>query len=580
MKKWHGWTHSQKDTRALLSDAHRKRFAEGKRDNAAIKKRARRLLDVADPIRAELVDRALWKKSIAYTRRLRQRQAREMDRDLRRVGAAIRRSERDLKLQRSRVGRSFPDFEFDVVAASPAKQVRSKRDLIFEWIPRGFTSGGSRAFKKAGSPRINARLAKWRDGEFGDKVVYIEREDALEQVAGNVISNMGDAQSDRIDCADRLEELEGESRSNAGVYVHIILPLPADLSPRGRAGLLKELIGHYDRLNLPFSAALHKPDPSGSNRNYHAHILLSLRSMTRHDDRLEFALTKQTWLNTTAGLMLQRRIIASAFNRALAAERIATRWTHRSRVSDGLAPGGFTKRKGVRNVAPAASRSEQAVDASSQRLDLLGLAGRALDQVERLAAGFAAIATRMETIVAPYRAAQAGAIASSQPEREDQWVRSIDRAASPEVGKPDDAVASSQPAPASAQPAPPAPPSRGKVMAAMRRKLRETPEYAGLDEAQRISLDAEVNWIEKAVLARRIDVERRGNDFHAFVANSAVAQRIDALATGTLGERILTFIASYVAPLADRSALTEHVVDDGSLERLFRAAAERGGTGR
>lgn len=170
MKKWQGWTHSQKETRALLGDAHRKRFAEGKRDNAAIKARAQRLLDAGDTIRADLVERALWKKGIAYTRRLRQRQMREMDCDLRRVGAAIRRSERDLKRQRSRAGRSFPDFEFDVVAAGAAKQVRTKRDLIFEWIPRGFTSGTNRAFKKVGSPRINARLAKWRDGEFGDKV--------------------------------------------------------------------------------------------------------------------------------------------------------------------------------------------------------------------------------------------------------------------------------------------------------------------------------------------------------------------------------------------------------------------------
>jgi hypothetical protein len=578
MKKWQGWTHSQKDTRALLCDAHRKRFAEGKRDNAAIKTRAQRLLDAGDTIRAELVDRALWKKGIAYTRRLRQRQIREMDRDLRRVGAAIRRSERDLKRQRSRAGRSFPAFEFDVVAAGPSKQVRAKRDLIFEWIPRGFTSGGSRAFKKAGSPRINARLAKWRDGEFGDKVVYIEREDALEQVAGNVISNMGDAQSDRIDCADRLEELEGESRSNAGVYVHIILPLPADLSPTGRAALLKELVGHYDRLSLPFAAALHKPDPSGSNRNYHAHILLSLRPMTRHDYGHEFALTKQTWLNTTAGLMLQRRIITGAFNRALAAERIATRWTHRSRISDGLAPGGFTKRKGVRHAVTSASRSEQGVDASSQRLDLLSLAGAALDQVERLASGFAAIATRMEAIVTQHRAAQAGAIASSQLERENQWVRSIDRTAGPEVGK-RDAAAAAPSLPAPIQSAEPIPPSRAKVMAMMRKKLRQTPEYIALNDAERIAIDAEVDWIEKAVLARRIDVERRGSDFHAFVANGVVAQRIDALAAGPFGERILTFIASYVAPLADRSALTEHVVDDGSLERLHRAAAERGGIG-
>ncbi|WP_298671404.1 hypothetical protein [uncultured Sphingomonas sp.] len=397
MDEWNGWTMSRAETAKWLAEAHKRRHRNGRADNTALKAKIVSARDSGDGARAEILSRQEWRKSISFVRRKRQREEAERDRDARRVGAAIRRNQRDA----DRAGRGSgngPLFEF-----SPGKsggRSRDGRDLYFEWISRGYGSGKGRSYKKSGSPRINARTATWQKGEFQSKIDYIEREEALEPVAGNLLSNMGEDRAERLGCAERIEELEGLGRKDAGVYVHSILALPADLSPEGRAVVLKELCGHYERLHLPYAAALHKPDAANSQKNFHAHIVLSLRPMRRRGDHWEFAASKLTWLSTPAGLRLQRRMIARAFNRALEAEKIVARWTHRSRADDGLSPGGFTKRGGVSRrhrateMLETASENELVSDSEAvvqeiERLETivekLEASARILDQAERAA---------------------------------------------------------------------------------------------------------------------------------------------------------------------------------------------------
>ena len=344
MTEWHGWTLSRKETKEWLAECQKRRLKEGKAWKAEARERVAQLESSGREWEAEQTSRTLHRRSVIFARRKRQRQEAELERDMRRVGAAVRKSERDLA--RVRQYGTAPLFEFEPGRAS--QRVREGRDLYWEWISRGFGKRKARDYKKSKSPRIRAREAKWKDGEFQDKIVYIERSEALEEVEGNLVSNMGADQAERLGCASRVEEIERLSRKDAGVYIHSILALPADLSPEGRAKLLKELCGNYEKLQIPFCAALHKPDPDNDQRNYHAHILINLRRFTKVGDKWEFAAGKLTWINTPAGLNLQRRIIARAFNKALEAERSSTRWTHRSRAADGLAPRGFTKKGGVR----------------------------------------------------------------------------------------------------------------------------------------------------------------------------------------------------------------------------------------
>ena len=345
MTEWHGWTLSRKETKEWLAECQRRRLKEGKAWKAAARERVAQLESSRLEWEAEHASRTLHRRSVIFARQKRQRQEAELERDMRRVGAAVRKGERDL--DRVRQYGSAPLFEFEPGRAS--QRVREGRDLYWEWISRGFGKGKARDYKRSKSPRIRAREAKWKDGEFQDKIAYIERPEALEEVEGNLVSNMGADQAERLGCASRVEEIERLSRKDAGVYVHSILALPADLSPEGRAKLLKELCGNYEKLRIPFCAALHKPDPGNDQRNYHAHILVSLRPFARVGDKWEFAAGKLTWMSTPAGLNLQRKIIVRAFNKALEAEKSSTRWTSRSRAADGLAPRGFTKKAGVRS---------------------------------------------------------------------------------------------------------------------------------------------------------------------------------------------------------------------------------------
>jgi hypothetical protein len=345
MTSWEDWSESAAATAAWLKEAHDRRSANGKRENEALRLRIADSRAAGQEMHAEVTSLALHKKSIAFTRCQRLRGLAEQEQDLKKVGAASRRSMRDLARVKS-AGRAAV-FEFEP-SNKPNSKLRRERDIYYEWIGRGLTSGSIKNFKKTGKPRSLARQARWHDGEFQDKIAYIERADALEEVAGNVLSNMGDDIAERIGCASRIEELEPLARKNSNVYVHSILALPANLSPEGRAEVLRELCSHYERLRLPYTAALHKPDPNNSQKNFHAHILVSLRPMERANDRWNFAAHKLTWLNTTAGVRLQRRLIARTFNAALAAERSHARYTHRSRMADGLAPGGFTKWGGTR----------------------------------------------------------------------------------------------------------------------------------------------------------------------------------------------------------------------------------------
>jgi hypothetical protein len=198
---------------------------------------------------------------------------------------------------------------------------------------------------------------------MGRKVRYIVRADALEQVEGNVLTNMGDTIEEAIGCTRAIEEIEKMSRDNAGVYKHVIVELPHHLSAVDRAQLLSELTKPLREMRLPFVASLHKPDPKGDQRNFHAHIIVSLRPMERlGDHEWEFEAGKSTWLDTSAAIRLQRRFVAAAFNRALAAAGETVRWTGKSRAERGEKSPGNTKRSQEGNRV---QRAEQDLDSAA-----------------------------------------------------------------------------------------------------------------------------------------------------------------------------------------------------------------------
>ncbi|WP_327752083.1 MobA/MobL family protein [Sphingobium sp. SJ10-10] len=344
MDSWTGWSTDRKLAAHVLTQAHGARQKEGRQAGKEIRHEVQRLKASGDTARAAMLEERETKKSRAFARRLRRREEEDAKRDGQKLRAAIKKSER-LRLKASCPAKLYRHFEYGKggVGTSPHAGAMP-RDLFFEWIPRGFSSGKDRQFRKE-QKRSNARTARWKSGEFGRKLRYIERADALEQVEGNIISSMGDHLEERVACSRQIEQLEALDRDNAGVYRHVIIALPHELEPEARARLLASLVKPLESMGLPFTAALHKPDEQGDQRNFHAHILVNLRPMTRvGDHEWTFAAFKRRSLETPAGLKLQRRFIARSFNRALAAERSSARYTHLSRGDRGQASPGNTKK--------------------------------------------------------------------------------------------------------------------------------------------------------------------------------------------------------------------------------------------
>jgi hypothetical protein len=325
-------------------------------------------------------------------RRRRLRQQAEAERDERRLGAALRKAQRQIERD-ARDASSFAAFEqklidYGRVGDGPV------RDLFVEWFSRGFNSGRRRT--NAGQRKPNsARDSKWSRGEFAAKIGYIYREGACEEVSASFLSNMGDDQAGAVGCARVVEDIEGMARDNGGVYKHVVIALPHQLTPEERLALLQEIVRPLRELGLPFCAAPHKPDPNGDRRNFHAHILHSLRPMTRTGpNQWTFAESKLTWFDCREGMILQRRLLAAAFNRALERAGHEARWTSKSRAARGLSSPGNTKKGPERTRA---EREAQLAEVAAQE------ARFRVEELERIALGSEALMSlsdRLEDIFA------------------------------------------------------------------------------------------------------------------------------------------------------------------------------------
>lgn len=370
------WLDGRDAVAEVLKEAHRRRSAQGRLEG----QRWREKNGIAREKRTSRRERDEWNRGVAAMRRRRLRQQEEDEADRRRLGAALRKANRQ-KENDARDASFQTAFEQKLIDRPPTGD-GYVRDLYVEWFSRGFDSGRQRT--DAGRRKPNStRTAPWSPGEFADMIEYIHREGAKEDISGGFLSNMGEDLEEAAGCARAIEDAERMGRRNGGVYKHVIIALPHQLRPSERLALLDDLVAPLREMGLPFCAALHRPDPKGDPRNFHAHILHSLRPMTREGStRWSFSENKLNWFDCPEGMLLQRRLIARAFNRALESSGHEERWTAKSREGRGLSSPGNTKKGPERTRV---ERAAQAAEAAAEE------ARAELHELEKVAAGAEAL---------------------------------------------------------------------------------------------------------------------------------------------------------------------------------------------
>ena len=201
-----------------------------------------------------------------------------------------------------------------------------RHSIHFEFTPRGFASWRGR---------------RWRPGEAERAARYITREDGLEGGEHGWWSNVAHDRTQLVGFFRTLEALEKHDRKNANVYISEIIALPAELTAKQRRQTVRRICQFFEERRLGYVAALHLPDREGDQRNFHCHILYSLRPC-RHVDTYDwsFAVVKERDINTPDGIRSRRRQVVRDINTTLRAAGIDKRLTHLSNKARGMTEAG------------------------------------------------------------------------------------------------------------------------------------------------------------------------------------------------------------------------------------------------
>ncbi len=188
--------------------------------------------------------------------------------------------------------------------------------LHFGFVARGFASTTGR---------------RWRAGEAERAARYIVREDGLEGSELGWWSNIAADRNELVAFFRAAEAVERHDRTNANVYVSEIIALPAELSARQRRRTVKRICRFYEKRGLAYVVAIHLPDEAGDQRNFHCHIIYSLRPAERHGAYdWSFGLAKENDINTPEGIAARRRQVVRDVNATLHAAGVDKRYTHLS----------------------------------------------------------------------------------------------------------------------------------------------------------------------------------------------------------------------------------------------------------
>lgn len=209
-----------------------------------------------------------------------------------------------------------------LVGFSNARGADGFYSIHFDFTPRGFASTKGRS---------------WRTGEAERAARYITREEGLEGGEHGWWSNIAEGRTELVGFFRTLEALEQHDRSNANVYISEIIALPAELSARQRRKAVRRICRFFERRGLGYVTAMHLPNKAGDQRNFHCHILYSLRPCERQGPYdWSFAVGKEGDINTSTGIAARRQTIVRDINATLRAAAVDKRYTPLSNRARGM----------------------------------------------------------------------------------------------------------------------------------------------------------------------------------------------------------------------------------------------------
>ena len=199
---------------------------------------------------------------------------------------------------------------------------------IFHLTAKVISRGKGQSAVAAAAYRSGERL---RDEQANEQKFYQARAERIEFTAIMAPKDAPDWAQDRNQLWNHAER--AEKRKDAQLSREIEISLPHELTPQQREWLVKDFAREaFMRKGYAVDIAIHAPDKTSDDRNHHAHIMVTMRTL----DGDGFAAKKDPSMNWREQLGEWREQWAHLANRHLERHGHAARIDHRSLKQQGI----------------------------------------------------------------------------------------------------------------------------------------------------------------------------------------------------------------------------------------------------
>ena len=227
---------------------------------------------------------------------------------------------------------------------------------IFHLTAKVISRGKGQSAVAAAAYRSGERL---RDEQANEQKFYQARAERIEFTAIMAPKDAPDWTQDRNQLWNRAER--AEKRKDAQLAREIEIALPHELTPQQREWLVKDFAREaFVRKGYAVDIAIHAPDKNSDDRNHHAHIMVTMRTLGGDG----FAAKKDPSMNRREQLGEWREQWAHLANRHLERHGHEARIDHRSLKQQGI------EREAGIHLGYAANEMAQR-GAQSDRMDAL-----------------------------------------------------------------------------------------------------------------------------------------------------------------------------------------------------------------